>query len=106
VPTLAGAAKWADSVGRLIDKATIAGDLQGLRNASALLDRALIAYPNDALLLQYQGYELYREAGLLDGGSGSQAADIALIAVTARTKLQESLAAQPLAETHALLAMR
>ena len=105
VPTLAGAAKWADSAGRLIDKATIAGDLQGLRNASAVLDQALIAYPNDALLLQYQGYELYREAGLLDGGSGSQAADVGLIAATARTKLQESLAAQPLAETHALLAM-
>jgi len=105
MPTLTGAAKWADSAGRLIDKATIAGDLQGLRNASAVLDQALIAYPNDALLLQYQGYELYREAGLLDGGSGSQAADVGLIAATARTKLQESLAAQPLAETHALLAM-
>ena len=106
-PILTGGAKWADSAGRLIDKATFAGDLLGLRNAGLLLDRALAAYPNDALLLQYQGYELYREAGLL-GGSGRtprEKAELPLVAATARVKLLESLAAQPLAETHALLAM-
>ena len=106
-PTLTGAAKWADSAGRLIDKATFAGDLQGLRSAGLLLDRALAAYPNDALLLQYQGYELYREAGLLGGTSRTprEKAELPLVAATARVKLLESLAAQPLAETHALLAM-
>gem|GEM_PF-4214011 len=57
-PILTGAAKWADSASRLIDKATFAGNLQGLRNAGLVLDQALTAYPNDALLLQYQGYEL------------------------------------------------
>jgi tetratricopeptide (TPR) repeat protein len=102
---LTGAAKWADSAARLIDEATLAGNLQGLRNATALLDRALIAYPNDALLLHYQGYELYREAGLLDGGSGSEEVDLPLIAETARAKLEQSLAAQPRPETYALLAM-
>src|SRR6202165_6130705 len=86
-PMLTGAAKWADSAGRLIDQATFAGNLQGLRDAGVLLDRALAAYPNDALLLQYQGYELYREAGLLGG----------------RKSIGQG--AQPLAETHALLAM-
>ena len=104
-PMLIGAAKWADSAGRLIEKATIAGNLQGLRNAGLLLDRALLAYPNDALLLQYQGYGLYREAGLLGGGSPSEKAELPLVAATARVKLLESLAAQPLPETHALLAM-
>ena len=106
-PTLTGAAKWADSAGQLIDKATFAGDLQGLRSAGLLLDRALAAYPNDALLLQYQGYELYREAGLLGRNSRtpSEKAELPLVAATARVKLLESLAAQPLAETHALLAM-
>jgi tetratricopeptide (TPR) repeat protein len=104
-PMLTGAAQWADSAARLIDRATIAGDLQGLRNASSLLDRALTVYPRDALLLQYQGYALYREAGLLDGRGGSGRAEVPLVAATARTKLQQSLAAQPLPETHALLAM-
>jgi tetratricopeptide (TPR) repeat protein len=104
-PMLTGAAKWADSAGRLIDIATFAGNLQGLRNAGLLLDRALSAYPNDALLLQYQGYELYREAGLLGGGGASEKAELPLVAATARVKLLESLAAHPLAETHALLAM-
>src|SRR6202171_2719274 len=104
-PTLTGAAKWADSAGRLIDKATFAGDLQGLRNAGLLLDQALAAYPNDALLLQYRGYELYREAGLVDAVSPTARAELPLIASTGRVKLLESLAAQPLAETHALLAM-
>ena len=104
-PLLTGAAKWADSAGRLIDQATFAGNLQGLRDASRLLDRALTAYPNDALLLQYQGYELYREAGLLGGSSSTRKGELPLVAATARIKLLESLAAHPLAETHALLAM-
>ena len=104
-PMLTGAAKWADSAGRLIDQATFAGNLQGLRDAGVLLDRALAAYPNDALLLQYQGYELYREAGLLGGSKSIGKAELPLVAATARIKLLESLAAQPLAETHALLAM-
>jgi tetratricopeptide (TPR) repeat protein len=104
-PMLTGAAKWADSAARLIEKATIAGNLQGLRNAGLLVDQALAAYPNDALLLQYRGYGLYREAGLLGGGSPTEKAELPLVAATARVKLLESLAAQPLPETHALLAM-
>ena|SRR5215210_997440 len=104
-PGLSGPATWADSAARLIDKATIAGDLQGLRNAGSLLDRALVAYPNDALLLQYQGYGLYREAGLLDGLGGAGRVEAPLALATARTKLEQSLSLQPLAETHALLAM-
>ena len=107
-PMLTGAAKWADSAGRLIDKATFAGNLQGLRNAGLLLDQALAAYPNDALLLQYRGYELYREAGLLGTNPLTAKAELPLVgqvAATGRIKLLESLAAQPLAETHALLAM-
>jgi tetratricopeptide (TPR) repeat protein len=104
-PTLTGAAGWADSAARLIDKATIANDLPGLRGARSLLDKALIAYPNDALLLHYQGYELYREANLLDGRGGAEAGDVPLVSATALTKLQQSLAAGPIPETHALVAM-
>jgi len=104
-PTLGGSAGWADSAARLIDKATVNGDLRGLRSARSLLDKALIAYPNDALLLHYQGYELYREANLLDGLGGSDASDVPLVAATALTKLQQSLAAGAIPETHALVAM-
>lgn len=104
-PALNGPAPWADSAARLIEKAAVASDLQGLRNARGLLERALTAYPNDALLLHYEGYELYREAGLLDGLGGAGHADVPLVAATARTKLQQSLEVQPLPETHALLAM-
>ena len=104
-PTLGGSAGWADSAARLIDKATVKGDLRGLRSARSLLDKALIAYPNDALLLHYQGYELYREANLLDGLGGSDASDVPLVAATALTKLQQSLAAGAIPETHALVAM-
>src|SRR2546423_12467007 len=96
-PTLTGASMWADSAGRLIETATIAGNLQGLRSAGLLIDRALAAYPNDALLLQYPGYGPYREAGLLGGGSPSEKADLPLVAATARVKLLGSLPAQPFA---------
>jgi len=104
-PTLGGAAGWADSAARLIDKATFADDLAGLRGARSLLDKALIAYPNDALLLHYQGYELYREANLLDGRGGTEASDVPLVSASALTKLQQSLAAGAIPETHALVAM-
>jgi tetratricopeptide (TPR) repeat protein len=107
-PVLTGAAKWADSAGRLIDQATFAGNLLGLRDAGVLIDQALSAYPNDALLLQLRGYELYREAGLLGTNPLTAKAELPLVgqvAATGRIKLLESLAAQPLAETHALLAM-
>jgi tetratricopeptide (TPR) repeat protein len=104
-PTLGGAAGWADSAARLIDKATFADDLAGLRSARSLLDKALIAYPNDALLLHYQGYELYREANLLDGRGGTEASDVPLVSASALTKLQQSLAAGAIPETHALVAM-
>ncbi len=104
-PSLSGPASWADSAARLINTATIAGDLRGLKNAGALLDRALATQPNDALLLQYQGYGLYREAGLLEGLGGAGRAEVPLVLANARSKLEQSLSVQPLPETHALLAM-
>ena len=94
-PMLTGVAKWADSAGRLIDKATFAGDLTGLRSAGLLIDQALAAYPNDALLLQYRGYELYREAGLLGTNPATARAELPLVgqvAATGRIRLLESLA--------------
>jgi tetratricopeptide (TPR) repeat protein len=100
-PVLTGASKWADSAAREIDAAADAGDTTRLRNAKTLLDRALVAFPNDALLLHYKGYELHREAALQDG-LGHRAAVEPLLD-QARTVLEQSLALKPMPETHALL---
>lgn len=100
-PPLTGASKWADSAAREIDAATDAGDVIRLRSAKSLLDRALVAYPNDALLLHYKGYELHREASLQEGLG--HRADVEPLLDEARTVLEKSLAIKPMPETHALL---
>jgi tetratricopeptide (TPR) repeat protein len=100
-PALAGAAKWADSAAREIDKASIASDLPRMQAVRTLLDRALVAFPNDPLLLHYQGFELYREAGLLDGLRRS--AEVPALMEKARVVLEQSNAVKPMPETHALL---
>jgi tetratricopeptide (TPR) repeat protein len=100
-PALTGAAKWADSAARTIDRAYIAGDAAGLQSARTLLDRALVAFPKDPLLLHYQGYELYREANLLQGlGRGAEAGPLV---EKARAALEQSIAGKPMPESHALL---
>ncbi len=100
-PALTGAAKWADSAAREIDKASMTGDLARMQGARTLLDRAVIASPNDPLLLHYQGFELYREAGLLDGLRRS--AEVSPLLEKARTALEKSNSLSPMPETHALL---
>jgi tetratricopeptide (TPR) repeat protein len=98
---LSGAAKWADSAAREIDAATDAGDLTRLRGTKTLLDRALVAFPNDALLLHYKGYALHREASLQEGLGHH--AEVEPLLDEARSVLDQSLAIRPMAETHALL---
>jgi tetratricopeptide (TPR) repeat protein len=100
-PLLTGAGKWADSAAREIDAATDAGDLTRLRSAGILLDRALVAFPNDALLLHYKGYELHREASLQEGLG--HRTEVEPLLDQARTVLEQSLAVKPMPETHALL---
>jgi tetratricopeptide (TPR) repeat protein len=100
---LLGASKWADSAAREINLAVETGNVERLHAANALLDRALVAFPGDATLLHYQGYSLFREAGILFGKPAAERADLPLVIETARTKLEQSLAARPTAETHALL---
>ncbi|MDQ6771304.1 MAG: tetratricopeptide repeat protein [Gemmatimonadota bacterium] len=100
-PALTGAAKWADSAAREIDRASIAGDLDRLRAARTLIDRALVAFPNDPLLLHYEGYELYREANMLDGLRRS--AEVPPLMEKARVVLEQSSSAKAIPETHALL---
>jgi tetratricopeptide (TPR) repeat protein len=64
---LTGRDKWADSARREIEAANAAGNLDRLKEARAMLERALTAFPNDPLLQHYQGYALYREATVMQG---------------------------------------
>ena len=98
---LSGASKWADSASREIDAASDAGDIARLKKARTLIDRALTAFPNDALLLHYRGYALHREAGLQEGlGHRDQVRPLLEDAVKA---LEASIKVKPMAESHALL---
>lgn len=60
-----GRDRWADSARVLIDAGTQRSDAKMLAEAGVLLDRALEAFPSDALLLHYRGYGLYREGMLM-----------------------------------------
>jgi tetratricopeptide (TPR) repeat protein len=65
--TIAGRDKWADSARVEIETATAHGDLNRIREAGALVERALTAFPDDPLLLHYLGYARYREATVMQG---------------------------------------
>ena len=65
--TLNGRDKWADSARIEIEAATALGSLDRLRQAGALLERALTAFPDDPMLLHYLGYARYREATIMQG---------------------------------------
>jgi tetratricopeptide (TPR) repeat protein len=99
--TLTGASKWADSASREIEAASDAGDITRLKAAGTLLDRALIAFPNDALLLHYKGYELHREASLQEGLSHRD--EIGPLLDEAQSVLERSNEIKPMPETQALL---
>ena len=96
---LAGTAKWADSASREIEAANVAGDLNRLTSAAAMLDRVLIATPNDPLLLYYRSLALYRSATLYTGLKKNDEAkraldeaDLLLEQATARAPTADALA--------------
>ena len=90
--------KWADTIAAEIEKAEVAGDSAKLDAAVALASRVAIAYPNDGLILHYQGYALYRQ-GLL----WQQHQDATPIFERAHEVLTKSLSNRILPETHILL---
>lgn len=96
--------RWADSARRLLDRAVPAGDRAGLDAAHALLERALVAMPDDPLLLHYAGYAEYRAALLLLAGrdAAEQRGAVRERLERADSLLQRSAARLPLAETFAL----
>ena len=97
---LTGTAKWADSASREIEAANVAGDLNRLTNAAAMLDRVLIAMPNDALLLYYRSLALYRSATVYTGLKKTDEAKRALD--EADLLLEQATAKAPTADALAL----
>lgn len=96
---LTGTAKWADSAQREIEAAAIAGDMNRLTNASAMVDRVLTVTPNDPLLLYYRSLGLWRSAtqymGMKQNGEAKRAldeADILLEQATAKSPTADALA--------------
>ncbi len=97
--TFTGAAKWADSVRRLIEPAQLRGDEKGLREAVALADRALTVTPNEPTLLHYKGYALYRLGSML---MGTRMKEAKVTLEEADRALEASAAKLPWPETYAL----
>lgn len=94
--------RWADSARRAIEVGTAQADPAALAGVRAMLGRALVLAPDDALLLHYQGYAAYREAVAYMGRNDRPAARRLLAA--ADSLLDRSAARLPLAESHALRA--
>jgi tetratricopeptide (TPR) repeat protein len=90
--------KWADTIAAEVEKAQFANDSARLAAAVALASRVAIAYPNDGLILHYQGYALYRQALFVQ-----QTQDATPIFERARDVLTKSLNSRILPETHSLL---
>ncbi|MGH7605386.1 MAG: tetratricopeptide repeat protein [Gemmatimonadaceae bacterium] len=102
VPALVGAAKFADSAAREINRGTIEGDINLLHAARTVLDAALALHPNDPMLLHYRGFEAFREAGLMY--SLNRPSQIAVLMREAATDLAKSDSIKSMPENHALLA--
>lgn len=99
-PALTGALRWADSARRIIDRGVVRGDTAQLLQGVALVDRALTAFPEHGLLLHYRGYAAYRLGQLAMTRKQEDAAEARY--EEALAYLDRAVAAQPLAETHAL----
>ena len=93
-------AALADSARRSIEVATLAADPAALAQVRAFIDRAVTRYPNDAWLLHYRGYALYREANVRQGRN---AEDTGTLLEHAQEALEASLAKRDIPETRALL---
>ena len=88
-----------DSARTLIAKAVPLGDLEGIKNAQALLERALTVQPNDAMLLHWLGFATYREVSLV---LGRKLGDVVPILERADSVLSLAEHAGKIPESHAL----
>lgn len=95
------ATRLLDSSSVLLAKAVPAGDVPGIRDAAALLERGLTVRPDDPWLLHYLGYALYREATLAIGRDRKGAGDLL---ARADSLLERSSRFGRIPENHALRA--
>jgi tetratricopeptide (TPR) repeat protein len=93
--------RWADTARVPIEAAFNRGDVELLRGARALVERALTAFAGDPLLQHYYAYSLYREANLLMGKRRDEKEYRPLLE-QADSLLEQSASKLALAETHAL----
>jgi tetratricopeptide (TPR) repeat protein len=84
-----------------MEAASLAGDVDQIAAARALIDRALTRFPGDPWLLHYRGYSLYREATVRMGRFGDD--DVNDYLELAEADLAKSAARLPLPESYALL---
>lgn len=97
------AAKFVDSARVEIDRATGAAyDAPRLERAVILLDRALVAFPNDPYLLHYRGYAIYRQA--LAMTIGGKIKDTGTLTAKALSDLERSSDKLPWPESYSLMA--
>jgi tetratricopeptide (TPR) repeat protein len=94
--------RWADSARTQIEAAYTVGDIDRVRGARALVERALTVFPDDPLLQHYYAYALHREANLLMGRQRAKEAEYRPLLEQADSLLERSAAKLPLAETYAL----
>ncbi|HUF49890.1 MAG TPA: tetratricopeptide repeat protein [Longimicrobiales bacterium] len=92
----------ADTLRVRIERAVVAADVGTIAQVRALADRAVTRAPDDAWLLHYRGYALYREATITMGRAPKT--DISTILETAQKALENALAKRDIPETRALLA--
>lgn len=95
------ASAWADTVSRSIDAATRAGVMARFEESRRLLGRALLQYPDDALLRHYEGFLYYRMITL--AGGTLPASTTSAYLDDARAALERSLARRPMAESYLLV---
>jgi tetratricopeptide (TPR) repeat protein len=95
------ALQWADSVRTTIDHATRLGGMPRLEAARRVVARALAAYPDDALLLHYEGLLLYRMVSA--NGTTLTPEVTAAYLDDARAALERSIARRPMAESYGLV---
>ena len=93
--------RWADTARVTIEAAYNRGDVAQVRDARALVERALTAFAGDPLLQHYYAYALYREATLLMGKRHDEKEYRPLLK-QADSILEQSAAKLALPETYAL----
>lgn len=95
--------KWVDSVTKLIEAGMTMGQPSGLDQAIALIDRVLTVTPNDAILLHYKGYALYRKTNPMMADD-SKKAEVKALLEAADEALETSAKTLPWPESWALRA--